>query len=192
MPKIVDHEKRKARIAKATWQVILKYGMKGASVRNIAREAKLSPGALRHYFPNQNELYAYAMNLVSERVKKRLGKVMKQDLPPVEKVIAILEEFLPLDEESSREMKVWFHFMYHYYDQGEDLNDGIREAVKLVFDYLDAEDLLKEDMVIELEIERLYAIIDGLAIHKIIRKQQLSNDVVRKVLRTQVESLIKK
>lgn len=191
MPKILDHEKRKARIAEATWRVILKYGMKGATVRNIAKEAKLSLGALRYYFPNQDELYAYAMNLVSERVKKRLGEVIRSDLPPKEKVIAFLEEFLPLDEENRKEMEVWFHFTYHYFDREEDINDGIREAVKLVIGFLEAEQLLREDVDKELEIERLYAIIDGLAIHKIIRKEKLSNEMVRRVLRTQIESLIK-
>lgn len=41
MPKIVDHEKRRKRIAKAMWKVILKKGMEGATVRNIAQEAGL-------------------------------------------------------------------------------------------------------------------------------------------------------
>lgn len=191
MPKIVDHEKRKAKIAKATWQVILKHGMKGASVRNIAREANLSLGALRHYFPNQDELYAYAMQLVSERVKKRLKNVVQSDLPPKEKVIAFLEEFLPLDEESSKEMEVWFHFMYHYFDQGEDINDGIRDAVRLVFAFLEKENLLLEGLDKELEIERLYAIIDGLALHKIIGKNCLSNKMMQRVLTSHIESLIK-
>ncbi|MBY6274089.1 MAG: TetR family transcriptional regulator, partial [Bacillaceae bacterium] len=60
MPKIVDHEQRKERIAEACWRVILKRGMKGATVRNIAKEAGLSPGSLRHYFSSQGDLYLYA------------------------------------------------------------------------------------------------------------------------------------
>ncbi|MET4562444.1 DNA-binding transcriptional regulator YbjK [Lysinibacillus parviboronicapiens] len=36
MPKIVNHEERKASIAKATWKVIARDGLKGATVRSIA------------------------------------------------------------------------------------------------------------------------------------------------------------
>lgn len=71
MPKQIDHEKRRKEIAEATWRVILERGMEGASARNIAKEAGLSLGALRHYFSTQDELLVFAMKLVQEKVMAR-------------------------------------------------------------------------------------------------------------------------
>ncbi len=75
MPKIIDHEKRRKQIAEATWRTILERGMEGATVRNIAQEAGLSLGALRHYFTTQDELLGYAMTLVKEKRPPELTKL---------------------------------------------------------------------------------------------------------------------
>lgn len=50
MPKIVDHENQKEIIAGAAWKVIQNNGIENATVRKIAQESGLSPGALRHLF----------------------------------------------------------------------------------------------------------------------------------------------
>lgn len=80
MPKQIDHEKRRKQIAEATWRVILERGMEGASARNIAKEAGLSLGALRHYFSTQDELLAFAMKLVQEKVTDRIKDIAVRDL----------------------------------------------------------------------------------------------------------------
>ncbi|WP_241961316.1 hypothetical protein [Staphylococcus xylosus] len=47
MPKIVDHEKKKQQIVQFAWQSIVNEGAKGATVRNIANLAKMTPGQIR-------------------------------------------------------------------------------------------------------------------------------------------------
>lgn len=84
MPKKIDHKARKQEIAKATWKVIMEGGVEAASVRNIAKEANLSLGSLRHYFTTQDELLNYAMELVKSRCKDRIMEVIRQPLPPKE------------------------------------------------------------------------------------------------------------
>jgi DNA-binding transcriptional regulator YbjK len=192
MPKIVDHDQRRQSIAEAAWQVIRKHGMKGASVRNIANEAGLSLGALRHYFSTQEELYRFAMNLVIERVGKRMAAVAAGSLPPKEKAIAFLEQMLPMDDESRTEMEVWFHFTYHYYGKGEGGKDGIRHAIRKTIDYLDDAQLLDDTLDKELETERLYALINGLALHKFTEDKRLTDAMMRRVLTRHIESLLKR
>jgi AcrR family transcriptional regulator len=46
MPKIVDWDARRDEILSATWRVIVRDGIAGATVRAIAREAGCSPGIL--------------------------------------------------------------------------------------------------------------------------------------------------
>jgi len=48
-------------------------GLEHASVRNVAREAGLSMGALRHYFATQSELLCFAMQLVGDRARARIA-----------------------------------------------------------------------------------------------------------------------
>lgn len=84
--------------------------MEGATVRNIAKEAGLSLGALRHYFSTQDDLLIYAMELVKERARARIDAIAMQELPPKEKVVRILLQLLPTTDETMAEMKVWFAF----------------------------------------------------------------------------------
>lgn len=84
--------------------------MEGATVRNIAQEAGLSLGALRHYFTTQDELLGYAMTLVKEKAAARINEVAMKDLPPKEKAVRLMLEIIPTDEETMAEMEVWFAF----------------------------------------------------------------------------------
>ncbi len=65
MPKIVDHDARREEIAQALWRVVRRDGIRAASVRTIAAEAGWSAGAVRYYFPDQDGLLSFAMDLVS-------------------------------------------------------------------------------------------------------------------------------
>lgn len=192
MPKIVDHEERRKLIAKAMWQVILDKGMEGATVRNIAEEAGLSLGALRHYFQNQDDLLVYAMTLVQERAKLRIDVVAKRDLPPKERAIAVILEIVPVNAETLAEMEVWFAFMA-YVKHRKDLHhvpdDGIFEGVSNVIKYLEVTGLLKERLDLNLEIERLYALIDGIAMHALLDPERVDRDRVINVIHYHINSI---
>lgn len=192
MPKIVDHEERKKRIAKATWRVILDKGMEGATVRNIAEEAELSLGALRYYFQNQDDLLVYAMKLVIDRANARIDVVIQQDLSPKERVIAILLECVPVNAESLAEMQVWLLFKAHVEHRKTTLDvpeDGILEGVQKLISYLHSMGLLKRKINLDLEIERLYALIDGIAMHALLDSKRLSSDRVIQTIHYHIDSI---
>src|SRR5690606_7302412 len=109
MPKIVDHEYRKVKIAEATWEVIIEEGLEHATVRKIAKKAGLSVGSLRNTFPSQSDLILYSMKLVSERVKKRIAS-KRYTGSPLDVALELISEFLPTDDERKKEMEVWFVF----------------------------------------------------------------------------------
>src|SRR5690606_24288902 len=110
MPKIVNHEERKAQIAKATWNDIAREGLGGASVRSIAKEANLSLGAVRHYFNTQDELLEFAMQLVEEQVMERIVEHTKNPIPPRELALNILMELIPTQDRII-EMQVWLEYI---------------------------------------------------------------------------------
>lgn len=194
MPKIVDHEERRKQIAEATWRVILRWGMKGATVRKIAQEAGVSLGALRHYFTTQDELLLFAMKLVKERAAQRIREVQMRDLCPKEMVIQILLEILPVDEQRMAEMEVWFAFVFHQKyreSESEELQVGFFPQIRSILSKLQQQDLLQKGLDLETEAEKLYAIIDGIAVHAMLESQRLLPERIERVLRHHLDSIFK-
>ncbi|QSF46876.1 TetR/AcrR family transcriptional regulator [Paenibacillus tianjinensis] len=192
MPKIVDHSERKSHIAEATWRVIMNQGMKGATVRNIAQEAGVSLGALRHYFTTQQELLAFAMNLVKERANARIEAVISLGLPPKELVTRALMEMLPLDESTMAEMEVWFAFIFHLRNaEGghSGLNDGVYPGICKLVDHLDEQGLLRQGLDKDNEAERLYALVDGLALHAMLEPGRIDKQRIIRVLNSHMDSI---
>ena len=80
-------EDRRQRILDAAQKVFAAKGFDGASIKDLAKAAKISPGLLYWYFKDKSDLFA---SLVSERIKIAFGLLPENvsfDLPP--------EEFLP-------------------------------------------------------------------------------------------------
>src|SRR3954454_5444454 len=110
MPKIVDHAARREEIAEALWRVVRRDGIRSASVRTIAAEAGWSAGAVRYYFPDQEGLLSFAMDLVSRRVTERVSAIEpKGNATTI--ALRYLEEAMPLDAERRAEFDVWMAFM---------------------------------------------------------------------------------
>src|SRR5918997_1958569 len=107
VPRIVDAEQRRRELAEAVWRVIRRDGVPGASVRTVAREAGTSMGALRHWFATQDELLHFAMTLVIERARARAEAVAASGGPLVPRLLRVLEETLPLDDERRGQTAGW-------------------------------------------------------------------------------------
>src|SRR3954447_23591701 len=110
MPKIVDHDARREEIAQALWRVVRRDGIRAASVRTVAAEAGWSAGAVRYYFPDQEGLLNFAMDLVSRRVQDRVSAI-EQTGSPTEVVLRYLEEVIPFDSERRAEFDIWLSFV---------------------------------------------------------------------------------
>lgn len=102
MPKIVNHEERRAEVLEATWRVIGRLGLEGATVREIAREAKVSNGVLAHYFTNKDDIIVQAHKLAYDRVFSRAA-IVTAELDSAETLRRMLYETLPLDDDGRLE-----------------------------------------------------------------------------------------
>ncbi|UPK44108.1 TetR/AcrR family transcriptional regulator [Paenibacillus pabuli] len=196
MPKIVDHDKQRLLVAEAAWRVIRRDGMEQASVRNIALEAGISAGSMRHYFATQSELLLFAMNLVSERVFTRITQ-MSFDAAPLENMKLLLLELLPSTDEKMAEMEVWYAFTAKsktdpaLKEHADKVYDDLRHAMATVITYLMELNLSRTDLDKELEIERLYALVDGLGIHAILRPDQMNTKIMGDILTMHLATLCK-
>ena len=192
MSRVVDPEQRRTDLAEAVWRVVRREGLEGASVRGIAREAGLSMGSLRHYFGTQAQLRIFAMRMIVDRIERRL---MSLQLPsdPREAAELALSELLPLDAERAAENEVWLAFsaramvdteLQALRDESYDLlRGGCRRWVLEVVG-----DGRSPDHV-EVETERLFALLDGLAVHAAMRPSECTPDRQRAVLRQHLDRL---
>jgi TetR/AcrR family transcriptional regulator, transcriptional repressor of bet genes len=102
VPKRVDHDARRAAIARALWKVARVRGLERVSLREVASEAGMSLGQLQHYFASRQELLVFAMEFMTrknvERVAERLIAVDGAD--PVARLRAMVLEMLRIDEDA--------------------------------------------------------------------------------------------
>ena len=99
MPKVVDHEERRAELCAAVWRLASREGLEAVTVRRVAEEAGWSTGAVVHYFSDKEDLLLSAFQTVADRVSRRLEKLEERTNEPLELARAWLVEGLPLDGE---------------------------------------------------------------------------------------------
>lgn len=170
MPKLIDHAERKHEIAAAAWRVVVRDGMRGLSVRNVAQEAGLATGSLRRAFPAQHSLIAYCMELVEERIRERITAV-----PPQARVRDLAElhlrELLPLDTDRRTEMEVFLVLgaaalsdpaLRPVYDH---VNDELAELCRTHIQGLVDAHEAPAGTDIAREAAHLHAVVDGLGLH---------------------------
>lgn len=172
MPKVVDHGERRRELAEAVWRVILRDGVEGVSVRNVAADAGWSTGALRHYFATKEDLLAAAGRLLEERVIGRFESGRHNSESTLrERVREVLCEVLPLDGERREEGALWFAFAARSLvdpkvaQEHALVFDGVRELCYRIVFSLDENGWLISELSPEVEAARLHALVDGLAVH---------------------------
>lgn len=194
MPKIVDAEQRRAQIAEAVFALIERGGVEEASLRNVAAEAGLNIGSVRHYVDGHEGMLIDAVHEMARRIEHRIEvKVRAVDtLDPqdrtglLEAALDLLEELLPLDEERRREVVVWLAFCERsrvtpaLQDQARELIDGSR---KLSRPLLKAAGVAPN--VLDLASESLARVVDGLGIALLHDPHRLDRAQLRSILRVQ-------
>ncbi|MEU6267157.1 TetR/AcrR family transcriptional regulator [Saccharopolyspora shandongensis] len=110
MPRVADHDQRRAQIARAFQRLLATEGFAGVSFSRVATEAGISVGLIQHYFAGKDALlhFAYedATRRLGERVRVRVRDGEAARLPIAEVLLDSLVELLPLDDERDVEYRV--------------------------------------------------------------------------------------
>lgn len=185
MPKLIDSNERKQLIAQAMWKIMLEQGMEEASSRNIAKEAGLSLGALRYYFSSQEELMIYAEALVFERLTDKTSEIFQHEQPPLEKIIDVLLVFLPNTDDRELETKVRLIFKLqarHNKKTYREEQDVALQAIKNIMSNLILMNLLKRELDVPLETDRLINLLDGMVLDALVRPERSNREQQRKMI----------
>jgi AcrR family transcriptional regulator len=170
MPKVVDHEERRAELREAVWRLASRDGLEAVTVRAVADEAGCSTGALVHYFADKEDLLLFAFRTIADRVMRRAASAEESTTDPVELARAMLVEGLPLDRERQAEARVWFAFLGLALTRpalARDQRLTYRAWRRRVAERLAAaqeQGLLRPDVDPETEAAALVGLVDGLAV----------------------------
>jgi AcrR family transcriptional regulator len=181
MPKIVDHDERRAEIIRATWRVIAREGIANATTREIAKEAGYSPGVLAHYFTGKADILASALIASHRNVRSRTDARNKgtSGLPALR---ALMLESLPLDEQRVIEAKVEVSFWGQAVGNAELVKiqnaevDGLWERIRRRLVEADQEGRLRQGLDIDLAVHSCLALIDSLSLRAVLYPARTAND----------------
>jgi AcrR family transcriptional regulator len=151
MPRIVDHDLRRAGLAQAAAQVIATQGMSAASLRDVAAAGGVTTGAVTHYFPGRSDLIAAAYDKVMGRLLERL-----EEPGGHADLLATLASYLPQDPETEAEWRVWLAFSAEAL-----VNPALSERHRAYYAAITAR--LAADLS-PVQADLLVALIDGLSI----------------------------
>ncbi|WP_283136425.1 TetR/AcrR family transcriptional regulator [Rhizohabitans arisaemae] len=205
MPRLVDHDQRRAELGEAAIRVILREGLAGVTVRGVAAEAGWSTGSLRHYFKNQHELQAYVVQATTDTLRRRvLPRVQRPRTAGsvVEGIAAIVQEMLPLDAERREEYALWSAVVewerQHPPEGGStawnDQRALYRQCITFMRGYEPVRDpdqatLPHPDDQVELWAAILHTFVDGLASQLMNTPGEMSADTVAPLLRSLLEAV---
>lgn len=196
-PRVVDPVARRQHVAEAVFRVVVRDGVEQASLRNVALEAGLAIGSIRHYFDSHDAMIIFAVEALVESIGARvLAHVENLSLPaerrPAERV---LSEMLPLDERRRDEAVLWLAFataartrpalMPH----AEKLYDGLRFICSKVLTRMRDEGAAAADLDVPLEVERLASLLDGLTVDGVLHPDRMTPSLSVSLLRRHLESL---
>lgn len=190
MPRVVDQEARRQLIADALLAVVRRDGIGAVSVRSVAAEAGLSVGSMRHTAASQDDLVAFAMRAVADRVGARVaGRVGGWDAAhaaDLDDLVDLCGEVLPLDDERRAEAAVWLELVTlartapRLAEVSTQAHLGIRSLVdRVVAALLPEADPARH----EAEATRLHALLDGLALHVVLQPEVADLRGVRAAVR---------
>ena len=195
MPKLIDQDSRRHEIAHAVWRIVLRDGVSAVSIRDVAAEAGLAVGSVRHVFGSKAELLEYSMALVHEQTRDRVAAhfAIKD---PRKFAEAVLAELLPLDDQRRTEMAVNMAVVAESPSHpglrrvALDAQQAVSEACVALLTRLRHDDLIRPGADMAYEAERLHALVDGLALHALTaERKDLRPKAILAVLRAHLAEL---
>ncbi|MFI0481500.1 TetR/AcrR family transcriptional regulator [Actinomadura sp. 9N215] len=170
MTRHVDAGARRTQVAEALMSTVAERGLARTTLADVAAAAGVSVGLVQRYFRTKDDLLRFGVEWIYGRARERVRQV--DVTPPVRGIVVrIMETFLPLDEERSRELRVWLSFLQASLTDPDmaathkaatrELVDGIAEALRAAR----RRDELPAGTDVAAEAAALVAFVDGLSLH---------------------------
>lgn len=126
MPKKIDHEARKQEILQAALKVFAREGYRNSNLSLIAAECSLSRPTIYQYFTDKEEIYHYAVKLVTGRMfSKYVSYVWRDPSGEIDKLIRICEDIVDTADVNNTEISNLVGVMIQVKHEGRDFEGMI-------------------------------------------------------------------
>jgi DNA-binding transcriptional regulator YbjK len=194
VPKIVDHDERRRIIVEALWRVVARDGAHEVSVRHVAAEAGMPKSSIGHYVGTMPQLLGLA---VDQLVQENTDFIVSLDLLDLDadKVAEVLCTLVPVSERRRHMSGVWMllaaqagadpEFAEVLHRLNASVSDGLADLLRGMRQRC----LFDSSRDIDVEVRRLHALIDGLALQCMTDPGLRSETDVRAILGVEVARL---
>jgi AcrR family transcriptional regulator len=107
MPAPVDHDEKRAAIARIAADLIAERGLEAATIRQVAASAGYSTTVVTHYFANKRAMLLAAYRHVAQSTQQRLDALPASSTADP---LSQLEILLPIDEPGRRAWRVYLQY----------------------------------------------------------------------------------
>lgn len=109
MPRIINHEARKREIGIAVLRVVAREGVRGVTIRRVAKEAGWSTGTISHFIGDKQALLQTAVYEAANSIRAVMETSALIERSE-DRLQALLEAGMPLDDERSATCRIFFYF----------------------------------------------------------------------------------
>jgi len=133
MPKKIDHEARKEKILQTALNVFAREGYRDSNLSLIATECGISRPTIYQYFKDKEQIYYYAVKLVTGRMfTKYADYAWETDDPIAKRILNICEDIIDMADKNKDALTSLVDVMLLLKKEGHDFSDIIlRRTVKL-------------------------------------------------------------
>jgi AcrR family transcriptional regulator len=190
----VDHDERREIFAAAALRVIMRAGIAGLTVREVAKEAGFTTGALTHYFRSKDQLLIEASELSARLVRERMLRA-ERVRPALEAVRRVVSLALPLTAETRGYWRIWVGYWERSsYDQ--DVSrvmrlryDEWRQRLERLLAHARDEGELPAHVDVRLAAQGLVALVDGVGVQVLLGVGRIPAARQRELLNLWLEGL---
>ena len=127
MPKKIDHEERKETILRTALAVFAREGYHNSNLSLIAEDAGISRPTVYQYFRNKDEIYYYAVKLVTGRLFTKYSAIAwnEEGGDEIERMKAILSDIIDTAAENEQALMNLMDVMVSAKREGVDFADVI-------------------------------------------------------------------
>ena len=205
MPKFVDAALRRQEVVEAVFRIVAADGLERASLREVADEAELAVGSVRHYFASSDGLLTHSFGVVVDRIigrltaaDDRLAEAQPGTPEHHQGVFTLLGELLPLDDERAVDACVWMAFKNAARTKpflAAEADRSHRAVAAIVGRLVMARssaadaDVAVDQQRLVTEAERLLATLDGLTMHALLQPEWMTAQMCGDVLESHLTGL---
>lgn len=133
MPKIIDHAKRKEEILNTALRVFAREGYKDSNLSLIAQECGISRPTIYQYFHDKEEIYYYAVKLVTGNMFIKYAEIAwGQEGSVCDKLKSICSDIIAMGYQNQQSLTMLVDVMILLRKEGKDFSDVImKRTVKL-------------------------------------------------------------